>query len=225
MNSALKPTLPGLDLKKLTDQNPVVLVAGYKDNASVCLRLINYLREEGFPLFPLTLSPSDGWVGLDLLSAQVAEGVEQIAQGYGSRELQFDFVGFSMGGLVLRHYLQRRDGLARANRLVTIGSPHQGTFMAYYRDRPALRQMRPGSPFLLDLNQDSQRLAQLAFTSIWTPLDLTIVPPISSVMETAQNHRVLVPYHRALITSTRVFVQVAAGLRRQAGTSAIAKSV
>lgn len=192
----------------------MVLVAGYKDSASVCLKLINYLRRQGFPLFPLTLFPSDGWVGLDQLSAQVAEGVEEIAQSHGSGgDLRFDFVGFSMGGLVLRHYLQRRGGLDRAGRLVTIGSPHRGTVMAYYRDRPALRQMRPGSAFLRDLNGDSHRLGQIGFTSIWTPLDLTIVPASSAVMGSAQNRQVVVPYHRALITSRRVFAAVVAGLR------------
>lgn len=188
--------------------HPVVLVPGYRDNSVVFRRLTHYLHEEGFKVHPLTLHPSDGRVPLNRLAEQVEH---YVSTTFPNGDV-LNFVGFSMGGIVVRYYLQRLGGLARAERLVTLGSPHRGTWMAYYSGRPGVRQMRPGSPFLQDLAQDEAQLDQIQFTSIWTPLDLTIVPSSSSVIPTGQHKRLLVPYHRALVTDVRSLQSVADAL-------------
>jgi triacylglycerol lipase len=69
--------------------------------------------------------------------------------------------------------------------------------------------MRPRSPFLLDLEQDEEKLSQIRFISIWTPLDLTIVPSSSSVTSVGQHQRLMLPYHRALVTDGRSLQMIA----------------
>jgi pimeloyl-ACP methyl ester carboxylesterase len=59
-------------------------------------------------------------------------------------------VGHSMGGLVLRAYL-RRCGGSKVARIVTLGSPHQGTRLARLGLGRNAQQMRIGSPWLAAL--------------------------------------------------------------------------
>jgi triacylglycerol lipase len=188
--------------------HPVILVPGYRDNARVFQRLTRYLKARHFDVHTLTLRPSDGRLPLNQLAEQVADYVETTF----APEQVLDFVGFSMGGIVLRYYLQRLGGLARADHFITLGSPHRGTWMAYYSSRPGVLQMRPRSPFLLDLAQDEDQLSQIRFISIWTPLDLTIVPSSSSVTSVGQHQRLMLPYHRALVTDGRSLQRVAQAL-------------
>ena len=195
--------------ESFSPDNPVLLVPGYRDDASVFARFVDYLAGQRFRVFPITLTPSDGRVPLEALAGQVARFAES---AFATGEA-LDFVGFSMGGCVLRYYLQRMNGLARTQRFVTLGTPHRGTWTAYASNRPGVRQMRPGSPFLDDLATDAHRLASINFTSIWTPLDLTIVPARSSALPVGRQERVRIAHHRALVTSRRSLERVAAALR------------
>lgn len=188
---------------------PVVLVPGYRDKSTVFRRLTHHLQRERFDVHALTLRPSDGRIPLDRLAYQVAEYVERTF----TADTLVDFVGFSMGGIVLRYYLQRLGGIRRADHFITLGSPHRGTWMAYYSSRPGVRQMRPKSDFLIDLAADEAMLAQIKFTSIWTPLDLTILPASSSVMGIGSHQPLMLPYHRALVTDSRALDAVVRVLR------------
>jgi triacylglycerol lipase len=188
--------------------HPVVLVPGYRDNSRVFHQLIRHLKKQHFDVHALSLQPSDGRIPLN----QLAEQVDAYVETTFAPEQVLDFVGFSMGGIVLRYYLQRLGGLARADHFITLGSPHRGTWMAYSSRRPGVLQMRPRSPFLLDLAQDEEKLAQIRFISIWTPLDLTIVPSSSSVTSVGQHQRLMLPYHRALVTDGRSLQVVANAL-------------
>lgn len=154
----------------------VVLVHGIWDTSRVFARMARWLEGRGFRPLAVDLTPSDGAVGLEQLAAQLREFVE--------RELSpgepFDLIGFSMGGLVSRYYVQRLGGMERVGRLITISSPHRGTLWAYTGWNTGSRQMRPGSAFLADINRDIRSLERVRVASIWTPVDLMIVPAGSS---------------------------------------------
>jgi triacylglycerol lipase len=59
--------------------------------------------------------------------------------------------------------------------------------------------MRPGSDMLRDLNNNAAELAALEYTSIYTPLDLAIVPSISSRLPIARNLIAWVPLHPLML--------------------------
>ena len=170
-------------------RNPVVLVHGFKDNAAKLEPLARFLRCDGWDARTVTLAPSWGQVGIEVLAKQLGDWIaDQFAPGQ-----KIDLAGFSMGGLVCRFYLQRLGGLARVQRFVTISTPHNGTLMARFWPGAGCRQMRSGSEFLRDLNGDAHLLASIQFTSLWTPFDLMILPARSSCLKvgTAQMLRVL----------------------------------
>src|SRR6476646_6105001 len=146
-------------------RHPVLLIHGINDTEAVFHSMSHYLIRLGYSVHSLSLTPNNGHLGLEYLAAQVSNYVARtFAPGQ-----SFDLVGFSMGGIVGRYYVQRLGGLTQVKRFVTIASPHQGTWLAYGSERPGCVQMRPGSSFLQDLNQDVEILSQLDFTSIWTP--------------------------------------------------------
>ncbi len=186
---------------KLTEHNSraVVLVHGIWDTSRVFARMTKWLEARGFRVLAVDLQPSDGSVGLDVLAEQLREFVE--------RELEdgemFDLVGFSMGGLVSRYYVQRLGGVERVRRLVTISSPHRGTWWAYFAGKVGPRQMRPGSDFLRDLNRDVAVLERMRVASIWTPLDLMIVPAWSSRL--GEGFWVVVGLHAWMVRSRKCF--------------------
>jgi len=149
-------------------------------------QLARYLEAEGWRTYSCDLVPSWGQEGMDVLAGQLQAFVaERLPAGE-----PFDLVGYSMGGLVGRYYLQRLDGLKRVRRFVTIATPHRGSLLAYAYGNPGFRQMRPGSEFLRDLDRDVNRLAPTGFTSLWTPLDLIVLPARSSVVPTARCRKV-----------------------------------
>jgi triacylglycerol lipase len=72
--------------------------------------------------------------------------------------------------------------------------------------------MRPGSPFLEDLNQDASMLERLNFTSLWTPWDFIIVPACSSQMPVGREVKVPVFAHAFMVRDARCLQAVASAL-------------
>jgi triacylglycerol lipase len=197
---------------KLSDSDArvnVVLLHGLGDTNRVFKYLKPYLEARGRVGHCLDLVPNNGSAGLDELAAQVKSYTDHT---FGAGEA-FDLVGFSMGGLVARYYVQRLGGMERVRRLVTISSPHGGTFTAYLLWNRGVRQMRPGSEFLRDLDADRETLARVGFTSIWTPRDLMIVPAKSSSVPGVPELRIPVPFHARMAKDERVLAAVADALR------------
>ncbi len=193
----------------MAERYPLVLIHGLDDTARLFRRMRAYLEERGWDPHVIELVPNDGSRGLDELARQVGA----FASGAVGAAGKFSLVGFSMGGLVARYYVQRLDAAERVHRLVTISSPHRGTWTGYLRWNKGAAQMRPGSTFLKDLEADRDRLRRVRFTSIWTPLDLMILPAASSVMEEARMVRIPVPYHAGMVKDARVHRAVEEALR------------
>ncbi|MEZ4701657.1 MAG: hypothetical protein R2834_15065 [Rhodothermales bacterium] len=178
---------------------PVVLVHGFLDTGAVFRRIEKRLADHGRTTHALDFKPSDGRVGLETLAGQLAE--------YARGELAgaaFDLIGFSMGGLIARYYVQRLGGLAQVGRLLTLAAPHRGTFWSHFAPLPGLRQMRPGSPFIEDLNRDADTLRQVGFVSLWTPYDLLVVPARSAVLQNHPDIRLPIAAHPLMLADRRV---------------------
>jgi triacylglycerol lipase len=85
-------------------------------------------------------------------------------------------VAHSFGGLIARYALERL-GAAEVTQLVTLGTPHQGTYKAVIASfSEGGRQMLPGSRFLNELNAGSLR-TDVGYTAVWSDADDTIVKP------------------------------------------------
>ena len=103
--------------------------------------MLSYLQSSGWAVYCLNLSPNNGNIGLDELAQQIVAYVDS----HFAVDQTIDLVGLSMGGLISRYYLQRLGGIDRVQRLITISSPHKGTWTAVPRSNPGARQIARGA--------------------------------------------------------------------------------
>jgi len=155
---------------------------------------------------PIDLRPNDGRAPIPLLASQVAHAVDNALSSDGL----VDLVGFSMGALVSRWYIQRGGGRARVRRFISISGPHHGTLNAFALPLAGVRQMRPGSELLRDLESDPDPWGPVEVHTVWTPYDLMILPAKSSQLPGARSDlRVPVAMHRFMLSDPRVLDHVA----------------
>jgi triacylglycerol lipase len=189
---------------------PVILVHGIHSDANCMRRLERYLRAQGRPVYAPTLSPCTGCLPLEDLAQQLAAYVDAQLAGR-----KFDLVAFSMGGLISRYYVQRLGGAKRVEHFVTMATPHNGTRLAWLHPGVGVRQMRPGSDFLRDLQTDANVLRDVKFTSFYTPLDTVVVPAKSSAMPQARNIAMWATIHPSFLLEKRCLKAVGNVLAEQ----------
>ena len=182
---------------------PVLLVHGVLCNAGVWVRLARHLRRKGVQgLFSLSYGPP--LASIERFAEQLDRKVEAIVAATGAQRIVV--VAHSMGGLVLRAYM-RRYGSARIARVVTIGTPHHGSMMAWFLPGVSLAQMRPGNGWLAALN--GERLApSLRFVSLWSWHDSMVAPQTSSELPGAVDVTIVGVGHNALLGNAGVFALV-----------------
>lgn len=193
-------------------RNPLLLIHGLDDTAVVFDPMQAYLRNLGWSeIHACNLVPSNGDLGLEALALQVKAYVNL----YLATAERIDIVGFSMGGIVSRYYLQRLGGWAKVDHFITISSPHNGTWTGFLRQNSGARQMRPQSPFLQNLNQSLADLEKVDFVSLWTPYDLMIVPASSSYLPVGKMIQLPVLAHPLMLIDERSLNTVAQVLADQ----------
>jgi triacylglycerol lipase len=204
--------IPGLPLipdpSKLPRRNPVLLVHGLMDTSHKMRKIAAHLRGLGWQVADIDLTANNGDTRLEILAQQVATKIEQTF----APNQPIDLLGFSMGGLVTRYYIQRLGGIDRVQRFVTISTPHRGTIAANFSTRRGCIQMRPDHDFIQALNRDVDRLKALNFTSLWTPFDLIILPPSSSQLGIGTEQKIPVLTHPLMVADRRVLEAIATAL-------------
>lgn len=190
-------------------QPPVLLVHGIWDSRARIDPLARGLRSRGLPhVHSFDLKPNDGRASMAALADQIRAEADSLQKRSGST--QIDLVGFSMGALASRYYLQRCGGRDRVRRFVSISGPHAGTWLAYALPFEGARQMRPGSELLRALDADEEPFGAVEVHCVYTSFDLMIVPATSSVLRAAKAvHRLRVPLHRLMIQDPAVLDLVA----------------
>jgi triacylglycerol lipase len=182
---------------------PVLLVHGIDDDASAFDVLRERLEREGWAhVHAFSLVPNDGSESVPAMARQVAREAEALRARTGARRV--DVVGFSMGALVTRYWLQLHGGRLVVRRYISISGPHAGTQLAWLRRGKGLRQMRPGSRLLRYLDSQRRPWGEVEVHSFWTPWDLTIFPASSSRLRGASERTFPVLLHPWMVKDGRV---------------------
>jgi triacylglycerol lipase len=187
----------------------VVLVHGIFQNDWRCFGFLRHdLEKHGVECLVPSLKPADGRDGLPLMAEQLRR---EINQRFGNERVVV--IGFSMGGLISRYYLQELGGAKRCDGFFTISTPHHGTRTAQLFYGEGARQMRPGSEFLARLEATENRLGDMPIVSYCTPADLVILPYTSSQWDRAENLSIPCPLHPMMTFSPRVRRDILARLQ------------
>jgi pimeloyl-ACP methyl ester carboxylesterase len=187
---------------------PVVLLHGYFHNRSGFDYLSSELRQHGFR-----------WVhGMNYnpLGAPVAELAERFARCVEdvmkvSGEPKVHVVGHSLGGVIVRWFVEQLGGADVVDTCVTIGTPHKGTLAAYLGVGQAARDMRPGSKVVRALER-SLRRSRVRYVNLYSDLDILIVPPSAGVLPNrgnVHNHLIEDLGHTSLLLSPVLVTQLA----------------
>ena len=193
---------------------PVLLVHGIWDSGRRFDAMRTALeRDGGARVHTIDLTPNDGRAPIRDLALQVAERADTILRESGAAQL--DVVGFSMGAIVTRYRIQKCGGHQRVRRYVSIAGPHRGTVHAWLSPFTGVRDMRPGSALLRELEATDAQWGDVEVHCFWTRFDLVIVPARSGILATARSVREFpVAMHRWMITDARVLAAVVETLAR-----------
>jgi len=183
----------------------LLMAHGIWDRGSIFRRMADYLEARGHRCYCPDMIPANGSKGLEDLAVKMRAFIEaEIPE-----KTALALVGFSMGSLVARHYLQHLGGAERVSYFFSIAGPHHGTLCAHLYPGKAARDMRFGSPFLRALNEDLCKLDGIECHSYWTPFDLMILPCRSSRVSWARNHRIPAAFHHRMVVQQAVFEHMA----------------
>jgi pimeloyl-ACP methyl ester carboxylesterase len=180
---------------------PVLFVHGIYCNAAVWWYVRRHLQARGLDgTFAIDLEPPFG--DIDDYAGQLARRIEEVCAATSSSHIVV--IGHSMGGLVARACLQKFAGPDRIAKLITLGSPHHGSGLAYWGVGRHARQMRPGSSWLQALNRDESKPPRAPIVSIFTRHDNFVAPQESSVLAHATNVPLAGIAHLSLLFSSVV---------------------
>jgi len=161
----------------------------------------------GRPVQTLAFSPANGSAPIATLGAQVAAACTALLREHNCTHI--DLVGFSMGALASRYFVQRGDGKTVVRKFVSISGPHAGSFNAHFMPLAGARDMRPGSKLLRDLASDSDPFGAVEVHVMYTPFDIMVVPPRSALLKEAKSTtKIPTLLHRFMITDPRALSHV-----------------
>jgi triacylglycerol lipase len=118
-------------------------------------------------------------------------------------EQPIDLLGFSMGGVIGRTWIQLLGGHRRTRRLISVGSPQRGTLTA--RPWPSwplagIADLKSGSPLLQRLNSNLATLQGVDCCSFYCEPDLMVMPAWRAVLPIGPGRNLPVRYHHQLMT-------------------------
>ena len=160
---------------------PVLLLHGFGANSGFWLPLSRRLRDSAISHATVDLEPVLGNIDdyADLIETQAA----MLCAATGTAQLIV--VGHSMGGLAARAWM-RRYGSTRVARLITLGTPHFGSWLASYGSgRNAKQMVPPGDDpdaWLNRLAASETPEVRARVLSIWSRHDNIVAPQAAALL-------------------------------------------
>ncbi|HEX3206580.1 MAG TPA: alpha/beta fold hydrolase [Propionibacteriaceae bacterium] len=172
--SNLKPEQRGLVHHDVdAAETPILLVHGIIDNHAIFTVMERALRRRGFQ----TLSAYDYGLlthSIPRAAVRLGEAIARLSAATGYERIHV--IGHSLGGLIARYYVQRLAGDRHVHTLVTLGTPHQGTQLAWSAPLlPLVRQLTPNSSVMQELAEPAPG-CRTRFVAFYSDIDHLIVP-------------------------------------------------
>ena len=180
----------------------VLLLHGYTCNRGLWHDWMVELRAQGRPFIALTLEPAFG--SIDAYAPAIDAAMQRLQALSGRPPL---IVGHSMGGLAARAWWRHTGhDPARLWRLITLGSPHQGSLLARWGLGTNGRQMRRHSDWLRALAAAEPPLLRERMHCLFGHCDQIVLPagsgrypgaPATHVAATGHLQLIFAPQSRA----------------------------
>jgi pimeloyl-ACP methyl ester carboxylesterase len=204
-----RPDSPG------TPQNGpgVVLVHGYLCNRGFWNPLLARLEAQGTPWVAVNLEPMFGDIAA--YAPTIDAAVTQLAASTGRAPV---VLAHSMGGLAARAWLAEDATHAqRVAAVVTVGSPHGGTWIARWGATFNAWQMRPASPWLRSLQSRESHMRQPPIWCVSSACDQLVYPEQAALLPGALPVHVAKAGHLGLAFDPATWAALDAALRLASG--------
>jgi pimeloyl-ACP methyl ester carboxylesterase len=180
----------------------VVLVHGFVCNRGLWNPWLPRLCGAGVPFVAVDLEPVFG--SIDDYAPIIEQAVHRLEQVTGLPPL---IVAHSMGGLAVRCWMAARGDAAdvRVHRVVTIGTPHHGTWLARWALSPNARQMRRDSRWLAGLRSREPATRAARFTCFYGHCDNIVFPASTAMLPGADNRHLPAVAHVQMADRPEVF--------------------
>ena len=186
---------------------PLVLVHGLGGNRGLWSPLRLFLRMNGHRRI-YAFGYEDGTI--EEHAEDLKGFVDSILQTTG--ETRVDIVAHSLGGIIARYAIQRLELSGTVRTLVTMATPHQGTYAAQYANTTLTRSLRPASDVIRNLNAEDLTDYPMRFFSIFSNRDVYVVPAEGMTHPGAENVFLPDVSHSQYLVSPQVFRVVASCL-------------
>ena len=190
-------------LPKGSDQRGVVFVHGYVCNRGIWNPLMERLQARGVPFVAVNLEPVFG--SIDDYTPTINRAVQRVIEVTGSAPV---LVAHSMGGLAARAWLKTVSAAALPHRLITVGTPHSGTWLARFGSTLNALQMRQGGVWQKALTsaESPERLAR--FTCFYGHADNIVFPASTATLKGADNRHIAACAHVHMTFHPQVWAEV-----------------
>ena len=192
-------------------RRPVLLVPGWSDRPSALGRIRSHLTGSGWPsAWVASIGFQDRYGSNVTHAREIAEIVDRLAALSPDRAV--DIVAHSMGGLAVRYFLQHYPAGRGIRRIIFLGTPHAGTWAAWFAWGAARPELKRGSSFLESLTLPPDVRPELY--SLYTSLDFR-VPPSSAQLPGSRCISIACLGHRRLLRSPTALARITELLGRQ----------
>lgn len=163
----------------------VVFIHGFICNRGFWTPWLRRTKASGHPFAAVNLEPVFG--SIDDYTPIIDEAVTAVTRSTGVPPV---LVCHSMGGLAARAWLRSGANAGRVHHVVTIGTPHRGTWIVRSSRLPNGRQMALNSDWLRQLEADGARQPQPPFTCWYSNCDNVVFPSSTATLAGAENRLV-----------------------------------
>jgi triacylglycerol lipase len=164
--------------RSVDSSTPVIFVHGMGGNRAHFLPMEIYFKLCGIKnTYRVDLSGADS---VKRMAWRLSVYVQKVMRASGSS--QVDIVAHSLGGIVSRIAIENYGLGSNVRTLITLGTPHQGTYSARFADTKASNELRPGSVLV-------KRLQKMGWpkgvrgVNFWSRNDVVILPAESALVE------------------------------------------
>ena len=182
----------------MVNRNPIILIHGLWNTSSIFSFITSKLDEQGVDYFAPTLNHSFGMTSI----VELTNLMDQlILEKYGLQQ-EIDVLGFSMGGVIGRYWINKFNGYKRTKRFITIGSPHNGTLTSQLVPKYPFRgisEMKINSSLLRDLANYDYFLNDIDCISFFTYWDLMVFPGWRANLNVGEKISLNIFKHRNLV--------------------------
>ena len=201
---------------------PVLLVHGFGHNRSGWMALERRLRRAGFTSVH-TWNYNPLRYDVPRLARRLGRRVDLLRALTGSERVHV--VGHSLGGVLLRWYVQELGGSVAVGTAVTVASPHEGTALARLARGGTMAQLAPGSRLMRQLAEGAAP-SPVRWIAYYSNLDLLVQPASSAMLRApglgATNILAKDEGHLSILLSPRVTFSIVAQLLAEEGVGEMA---